>query len=244
MTEPGKVYEILNRIMPFDSRRRWDNSGLLVDCGEKTDKILVCLDITHGAVNRAKAAGAGIIVSHHPVIFSPLKTIDRHRIVYKLIENKISAVCAHTNFDLYSKGTGYAMAQALGLEAEDSGFEYCTWAVLPRRMSCHSLARKCKEVFGAAICSFEEKTVSRLIICPGSSGSMKEEIIASGAHCLVTGECKYHDVLDLRRAGVAVIQTGHDLSEICGAKQLAKILQENISEDVIFYSEPPLSIGL
>lgn len=225
MASAKQVYRILDEVIPFENQESWDNSGLLLDSGKDSDKVLVCLDVTANAVSRAEKNGAGIIVSHHPLIFSPLKKLSEQDLVYRLIEKGISVVCAHTNFDKYEKGTGYCMAEALGLEniqfCEDG---ICLTGRLTEKDSISAVAKKCKDIFGAASCSLPDKKVKRVFICPGSGGGLTEEVLAGGADCFITGECSYHNVLDLRHRDVGVITLGHDLSEKISLPSLAGLI--------------------
>ena len=225
MASAKQLYMALNEIIPFENQESWDNSGLLLDSGKDSDKVLVCLDVTSEAVRRAEETGAGIIVSHHPLIFSPLKKLSEQDLVYRLIEKGISVICAHTNFDKYEKGTGYCMAAALGLEniqfCEDG---ICQTGDLPEESLVSDNALKCKEIFGAASCSLPDKKVKNVFLCPGSGGGLTGEVLDSGADCFITGECSYHNVLDLRHAGVGVITLGHDLSERVSLPVLAGLI--------------------
>ena len=95
------------------------------------------------------------------------------------------------------------------------------------------LAEKCKAVFGTAACTLPEKQVEKVFICAGSGSGMTEEILDSGAECFITGECKYHDMLDLDHLDIAVITTAHDASEKISLEKLALILEnENIKTEI------------
>ncbi|MBQ8604636.1 MAG: Nif3-like dinuclear metal center hexameric protein [Oscillospiraceae bacterium] len=228
MVNALQVYNILDSEIPFSSQESWDNSGLLINTGEHTDTVLVCLDVTKAAVDRAVEAGAKIIVSHHPVIFSGLTQIDCNHIVYTLIKNDISVISAHTNFDKYRYGTCYAMADKLELAAEyDENIEIGLKAAVNEKLTVKHLAEKCKAVFGTAACTLPDNQVKKVFICAGSGGGMTEEILASGADCYITGEGKYHDMLDLAALGVAVITTAHDASEKISLEALAGIITKS-----------------
>ena len=75
MRTVAEIYEALARMAPPELAESWDNVGLLVDCGGAVKRALVCLDITPEVVKEAVARQCGLIVSHHPVIFSPLKRL-------------------------------------------------------------------------------------------------------------------------------------------------------------------------
>ena len=132
-----------------------------------------------------------------------------------------------------STGDGYAMAEKLGLVAEyDENIEIGLKAAV-EKTTVRQLAEKCKAVFGTAACTLPEKQVEKVFICAGSGSGMTEEILDSGAECFITGECKYHDMLDLSAMGVAVIAVAHDASEKISLEKLALILEnENIKTEI------------
>ena len=112
-----ELFALIDReIAPFSLAESWDNSGLLVGDGEREVKAaLLCLDITLPAIRQAQRVGAQLIISHHPVIFHPLKRVMANSPVYALIEAGIGAICAHTNLDVARGGVNDCLAQALGL---------------------------------------------------------------------------------------------------------------------------------
>ena len=116
-----KIKEILGAIdslAPFETALDWDNSGLLVgDPQGEADRILVALDVTPQVVAEARAAGAQLIVSHHPVIFGGgRKQLLAGDPAYEAAAAGIGVISAHTNYDMAPRGVNYALAGALGLE--------------------------------------------------------------------------------------------------------------------------------
>ena len=94
----------------------WDNVGFqLGDAEAEVKKILLTLDVTENAINKAIQEKADLIISHHPFIFKPIKKIT-NPLFLKLIKNNISVFCAHTNLDVVKKGVNFALAEKLGLQ--------------------------------------------------------------------------------------------------------------------------------
>ena len=117
MSNVSMIYGKLNSLAPFATQENWDNSGLLVgDPGAEVKSALVVLDITAEAVREAREIGAELIISHHPVIFHPLKKVESGSVVWELAQAGISAICAHTNLDKARGGVNDCLAAALGLE--------------------------------------------------------------------------------------------------------------------------------
>ena len=111
------IYGKLNSLAPFAAQESWDNSGMLVgDSAAEVKTALVVLDITPEAVREARELGAELIISHHPVIFRPLKKLESGGVVWELAQAGISAISAHTNLDKARGGVNDCLAAALGLE--------------------------------------------------------------------------------------------------------------------------------
>ena len=111
----------LNQLCPPYLAEEWDNVGLQVgDPTAKIDKVLVCLDVEEIAIEEAQKIGAQLIISHHPVIFRPLKQLSpvdmSSRVVIRAIKNDIAIVCAHTNLDRAADGLNDWLAAKLGVE--------------------------------------------------------------------------------------------------------------------------------
>ena len=115
MTTVQQIYEEMQRIAPLALAESWDNPGLLVDCGGEVSRVLVTLDITPEVVEEAARKGCGLIVSHHPVIFSPLKKMSGQDVAFQLVKSGISAICMHTNLDAAEGGVNEVLAGFFGM---------------------------------------------------------------------------------------------------------------------------------
>ena len=116
------INDILNffeEFAPCATQMSFDNAGLIV--GDKytaVSRVLVALDITEDVVNEAESLGCELIISHHPVIFAPIKRLSPSSVPYLLAQKGISAVCMHTNLDLGEKfGVNICLADALGVKS-------------------------------------------------------------------------------------------------------------------------------
>lgn len=120
MTTVGNILDYLETLAPRSMKMDWDNVGLL--CGGRSrpvTKVLVALDPFEGVCREAKEWGAELIVTHHPLIFNPLKAVTDEtalgRSIQLLCAAGISAVNAHTNLDCAPGGVNDCLAAALGL---------------------------------------------------------------------------------------------------------------------------------
>ena len=97
MAVVGDIYNALDAFCPFDVHEQWDNVGLLVgESSAQVTRATVVLDITPDAVERAHEAGAQLIISHHPVIFHPIKNLGAHDPVYLLLSAPIQISIVRT----------------------------------------------------------------------------------------------------------------------------------------------------
>lgn len=242
MVNAKTIYDYLNDIMPFETQEKWDNSGLLVNCGNGVEKVLCCLDVTKAAVEKAIEENCQLILSHHPVIFSGIKSLDSDSILMKLIQNNISVISAHTNFDKYQFGTSYRLAQFCGVKGNGEFLEIGLAVALEEPEFFNTFVEKIKQNVKISLQYTKGKeTVNRVFVIAGSGKSMTEEILAAGCDCVITGESSYHDILDLKELGISTICIGHDESEKISVDTLTKLINEKFeSVKAVSYIEESL----
>jgi dinuclear metal center YbgI/SA1388 family protein len=118
------VRHILNRLhewAPPETALEYDNVGLLVgDPSATVNSALIALDLTHEVAAEATDLNADLIVTHHPLIFHPLKRLraddPASAIAYELVRSGRAHIAAHTNMDVAPQGVSYALARQLGLD--------------------------------------------------------------------------------------------------------------------------------
>lgn len=232
MAAVTEIFQVMDQWAPFETQMDFDNAGFLVGRGEQeVRKMLVSLDITEEVVDEAAQWGADLIVSHHPVIFQPVKRMTDEtatgRILLKLAENRIAAICAHTNLDAAQGGVNVCLAQALeltGLEqlhqdgTDRNGQPYG----IGRVGNCHKAgmhageyAAFVKEKLRAAGVRFADsgKPVCRVAVGGGSCASMLEDALAAGCDTFVTADVKYNQFLDAKALGITLMDAGHYATE-------------------------------
>ena len=145
MTTVQQIYEEMQRIAPLALAESWDNPGLLVDCGGVVSRVLVTLDITPEVVEEAARKGCGLIVSHHPVIFDPLKRLGPQDVPFQLVQAGISAVCMHTNLDAAEGGVNEVLAGIFGMKDMETFAEGCGRVGAIEEITVPELARKAQQ---------------------------------------------------------------------------------------------------
>ncbi len=97
-----EIYNILDNISPFELQEGWDNSGVNIgDLNRDIEDIYISLEVTKDILEEARENSLFIV--HHPLIFSPFKSLDFSKYPSNLIEimikKSISLIALHTNFD-------------------------------------------------------------------------------------------------------------------------------------------------
>ena len=241
MTTINQLYDAMKQIAPLELAESWDNPGLLVDCGG-VRRVLVALDITPEVVAEAAEKHCEAIVSHHPVIFSPLKKLSAQDVPFRLIQAGISAVCMHTNLDAAEGGVNEVLAGILGMRDLTVFAEGCGRVGSVEEITVPELARKAQREL-AARCNAPEngpavqvkfadagKPVHRLAVISGAGGSLFEDAIAQGADCLLTGEANHHHAIDAKRLGLSLIAAGHYATEFPVTAAVADKLRTALPE--------------
>ena len=245
MATVREIYQYLDGLAPFSLQMDFDNAGFLVGRGDRqVDKLLVSLDITGEVVAEAARLGCQLIVSHHPVIFFPAKSVTDAtpdgRVLLSLAEGGIAAVCAHTNLDAVSGGVNDALAQRLGLTnieqlhqdgVDASGRPYGIGRVgntAGAPMYAPAFAAFVKEALGANGVRYVDarRPVRRVAVGGGACADMMKDAVALGCDTFVTADVKYNGFLDARALGLNLIDAGHYPTEQVVVPVLAKWLTD------------------
>ena len=240
-----KVKELTNWLdgrYPADMAEHWDNVGLLVGDDEaEVHHVLLALDLTEKTLDEAISAGADMIITHHPMIFSGIKKINNHdftgRRIMRLIQNHICYYAMHTNYDVL--GMADLSADYLKLEEREvlsvteETRDRCEGLGRVGMLSKQMSLRECGEFVKAALSLNDvkiygdlEQPVHRAAICTGSGKSMISDVLAKGADVYVTGDIDHHTGIDAVASGLPIIDAGHYGTEYIFMKAMRKILEE------------------
>lgn len=241
MTLVKDILDYTYKLAPLDTQAQWDNSGLLVgDQNTPVTKVLLALDITQAVVDEAVSTGCELIISHHPVIFTPLSEIGCDHIVYKLIKAGLTAICLHTNLDVAQNiGVNAQLAKALCLKdtvlyPED----FLCVGQLECTMSDSQFALHVKDSLG---CNGVRYTNGSSVKTVGvSSGGGSEAVTLKQKYSLdavVTGEIKHHHFLLAKEQNFCVVEAGHFNTEDIVITPLRDALSDVFSDVCFFKSE-------
>lgn len=255
MATVKEVYEYLDGLAPFSLQMSFDNAGFLVGHGaQQVSKILIALDITEEVAHEAAELGAQLVVSHHPVIFHPAKGVTdgtpTGRKLLALVENHISAICAHTNLDAVAGGVNDALAHRLGLThigqlSQDGvapdGKPYGIGRVgqLATEQSLTDFAAFVKDALGSNGVRFVDggKPVRRVAVGGGACADMMANALAHECDTFVTADVKYDGFLDAKAQGLNLIDAGHFPTENVVCPVLADWLKKGFPKIKIILSK-------
>lgn len=234
----SRIIGCLESRFPKSLAESWDNVGLMVGKREnEIKKIQISLDATMKAVDNAVENGADLIITHHPLIFSPLKNVNSDsltgRKILKLIENKISVYSLHTNLDSSLAGLNDFLGEKLGFgegkiidptenfagsETKNSQTGIGRLYTLPEKEKLTDLIQRVKsrlklETVTVSGYNIETADIQKVAVVNGAGSSYWKKAKRMGADLLITGDLKYHEALDAKEEGVYILDVGHYESE-------------------------------
>ncbi len=226
MASVSEIYQYLEGLLPRSLSASWDNDGLMVcaDPRREVKKILFALDITPAVTEYAAEISAELILSHHPLIFHPVRRLDGADAVSRkamfLVRRGISAMSFHTRLDAAEGGINDILAQRLALSDVErfgpDGDASGRIGTLKTPLSLEAFCLFVKETLDApSLCTAKGgDTVRRVAVLGGAGGDYIEPAMRAGADVLVTGEAGYNRLLEAAENGLSVIAAGHYHTEI------------------------------
>ena len=220
-----EIIQVIEASYPKEAALDFDNVGLLAGRLEKeVSKVYLALDATEEVIDKAIALGTDMLITHHPLIFSPMKRVTDEdfigRRVVKLLQNDISYYAMHTNYDvlgmadLSAEYTKMHDAEVLSVTEERNGETQGFGRVgeLPQEMTLREYAKLVKESLklnDVKVYGDLDGKVKRAAVCTGSGKSMIQDAIRAGADVYVTGDIDHHTGIDTVAQGMALIDAGH-----------------------------------
>ena len=229
----------------------YDNSGIILDCGSDVTGALFCLDLTAGAVMEAESRGYNLIVTHHPAIYSPVKSlgVQPHSPTAPLLScamKGISVISMHLNFDSALKGIDYYLMRGLGGEREEcflnplsSGGYGRVYAVSAQSFADFS-SNASREFESDKIRFYDANGEVKKIASFCGAGCDEEAIefaLSHGADTFVSADMKHHHVAALVWAGLNVVEMTHYCSEVYGFARIYASLNGLSGIPSAFYKE-------
>lgn len=237
----AKILEILNSISPFELQEVWDNCGLILgDSNAEFQRIYLSLEVTLPLLEKMESNA--LLITHHPLIFSPLKQLNFAQYPAKLlqlaIQKNIQLIAMHTNFDKTHFGE-YVTREILGVQT------YTKQDFLIRFVwedSIESLCAHIKKKLHLNSLKFTEsnhKNIQNVALVTGSGGSFIRNLV--GIDCLITGDVKYHEAMEAQALGINVMDCGHYELECYFGEILSPILTNYGYKAIILDSQNPFN---
>lgn len=237
------IYNFLNKLSPFSNQEKWDNSGLIVgNMNDSFNGIYISIDLDEKLLNNIP--NNSLIITHHPLIFSPLKTINfdsySTKLLQILIKKDIKLISMHTNIDKTHLNR-YVFHDILGfaLDKEDDFICYANVDMKFEELKDLVKNKLQLEFIKSVECKQE---IKKIAITTGSGMSLISQI---DADIFLTGDIKYHDAMEAKSRNIGLIDIGHWESEhyfsplLMGL--LEKYLLKNEIKAIISTSQNPFS---
>lgn len=225
-------YNFINSIAPFDTQEEWDNSGLIVgDENREITRILFALDLTDDIISQSNELGANLIITHHPIIFKPVSSVLSDSLIYKLIKNDISIICAHTNYDKAVDGVNDTLCKAVELTNVSKIEGTCLnigYTSFTNKITTTDFAHYVKnQLNGVVRYNSVNRIISKVAVCGGSGSDYLTLAKELECDALLTGDGSHHAFLDADEMGIALICAGHFETENIAVPPLIEKIKNN-----------------
>ena len=226
----------------------WDNVGLILGSMQQDiKKVYIALDATDEVIQDAIACEADLLLTHHPLVFSPMKQVTDEtmegRRMLTMLQNNMCYYAMHTNYDILRMAD--LAANLVELEQMDilmpTDAEKTMGIGRVGNLADAITVRECcelvKERFhldSVKVYGQLERKVSRVAISPGSGKHMSDLALAKGAEVFVTAEIDHHEGIDSNAKGMAIIDAGHYGLEHIFIEDMTSFLQENMEGIKVF----------
>ncbi|MEG0135680.1 Nif3-like dinuclear metal center hexameric protein [Cetobacterium sp.] len=255
----SKIISYLEEKFPLNLSEEWDNVGLLVGRRDsEVEKILLSLDVTDKVIDEAIEVGANLIITHHPVIFKPLKAVTGDttlgKKVLKLIENRIAVYSMHTNLDSAKSGLNDFLGETvlnfgkgkILEKSELNGREFGIGRIykLDTPINIKKLSQNMKETLGLdcinVVTSDENLSIKKIALVSGAGSTYWRKAKKLGADILLTGDIKYHEAMDAKEENFSLMDIGHFESECIFVKHLKTIIEKEFKLEILHFNDGPV----
>lgn len=226
----------LGKKYPLSYAEQWDNVGLLVgDTNQEIQSVFLALDVTEETLEQALQAGADMIITHHPMIFSGIKKITNEsftgRRILSLIQNHISYYAMHTNYDVVGMASLSAdylelkETEVLSVTEQDGEVRQGFGRVgfLPEEMTleeCAVYVKRKLNLKDVKVYGDLNKIVRKAAVCTGSGKSFIHDVLRAQAQVYITGDIDHHTGIDAVAQDLCIIDAGHYGTEYIFIEQM------------------------
>ena len=246
MVKLNEILDFLKEMAPESLAESYDNVGLLLDReGECVENVVLTLDTDCAVIDEAKAKNAELIISHHPLIFNPVKRVTEEseigRSIKRLVKNNIALFAMHTNFDSVKNGLCDFLAEKIFgksdflnfLGEDESGIGRVL--ELDEEMFFSEICSKAKNALKLdylRVVGEDDKKIKKIAIVGGGGGSMTVDALKLGADCYISGDFKYQHGRDAANSGLSLIEITHYDAEIIFGEYVKKLLKDKFGDKI------------
>ena len=242
MIKTVDILKFLDSKFPMTDACDFDNVGLLVGSEfEKIERVLVALDCDINAIKKATEIKANLIVTHHPVIFDGIKSVTDGSIVKYAIENRISVISMHTNFDVGIGGVNDILCDRLGIRNTEKFTASDGYKLNSGETEIDNpdeLAKDIGKRLDFNVRYVAGRPLKRVLVCSGSGGNFIEDAYKNSFDGLITADVKHNQFVYAQNHGISLFDAGHYATENVCVKPLAEMLKTKFPDLEIYPFEP------
>ena len=239
------IVSVIEEFAPLALQEGYDNSGLIVGrLDDEVHGVLLAVDVTEEVLDEAEREGCDLVITHHPIIFSPLKRFNSatyvERCVERAIRKGIALYAAHTNLDSAPNGMSWQLGAMIGLEGmsvleprrDNVATGFGVVGTLSRAESVMSFMCRVKSIFDVGAVRYsdipsEDMMVRRVAICTGSGRSLIDAAMAAEADVYITADLRYNDFM-CGENRMILMDIGHFESEFCAIRIIYDVLSKKM----------------
>lgn len=236
-----EIIEYLDSIFPKSDSEQFDPDGIdiCISPDEEIKKIVVALDVTKEISDYASCEGSNLIITHHPLIFNKISTIDSSNATGKriisLISKGISSVSYHTRLDKHDGGVTDSLCECLGLKKEYRISNGLVNICSIEETDFESFSKKIESTLGVPLrCFNNSKVVKKIAVCGGGGKSFLDDVALEGADTYITGEVDHPRLIDAAEYGINLILGSHYATEALVLPFLQKTIKEGFPDIEVF----------
>ncbi|PYY50863.1 Nif3-like dinuclear metal center hexameric protein [Curtobacterium sp. MCBD17_023] len=230
-----ELQSVVESLWPTAGAESWDSVGLVSgDPDAVVEHVHLAVDAVPDTAREAVAAGADLLLTHHPLLLRGVTTIDestvKGSVLATLVRGGCALLAAHTNADVVTTGTSAVLAERIGLvdqrpidPAADGITGIGRVGVLPEPMPLGALARRIVDVLpatatGVRVSGEYDHPVRTVALCAGAGDSYLGHPAVRAADVYVTSDLRHHPASEFREQalladGPALIDTSHWATE-------------------------------
>ena len=247
-----EITDAIERFAPLALQEGYDNAGLVVgDPEREVGRALLAVDVTEEVLAEAEREGCDLVVTHHPIVFHPLKRLNEadyvQRCVARAVRRDIALYACHTNLDSAPNGMSWRLAEMLGVgnlrvlqpSETGDGAGFGVVGELPEAVDTVEFMRIIQRRLEVSVVRYSDIATSgvrRVAVCTGAGASLIGEARRAGADIYITADMKYNDFMAPDKA-LTVADIGHFESEYCAIQLIFDILSKNLCTFAVRKSE-------